>query len=209
MNPRFAAASLAALAWAALLLQLSLSLRLSHANGQGIVQGFLSYLAYFTVLTNLFVALVASRGARMADGGRDLPWRGCAVASILVVGLGYHLLLRNVWDPQGWQKLADVALHYAVPLTALVWWLALPPRARIDTSAPLRWLAWPLAYSVYALIRGELIGSYPYYFIDVGTLGWPRVLGHLAGLLVVFVLVGYVLHGLAHWRRSRTLPLPQ
>jgi hypothetical protein len=209
MPARLAATALALLAWAALLLQLWLSLRLAAGNGQGALGGLVAYFGYFTVLTNLFVALVASRGARMSNGGRELAWRGGAVASIVVVGLGYHLLLRNVWDPQGWQKLADIALHYAVPLAALAWWLALPPRARIPASAPLRWLAWPVAYSVYALLRGELIGSYPYYFIDVGTLGWPRVLAHLGGLLVVFVLVGFAVRAIAHWRRPRTLPLPQ
>lgn len=201
MPARPLAAALAALAWAALLLQLALSLRLSQANGQGVAHGLVAYFGYFTVLSNLFIALVASRGACMADGGRDLAWRGGAVASIVVVGLGYHLLLRNVWDPQGWQKLADIALHYAVPLASLGWWLALPPRARIAARAPLRWLAWPLAYVLYALLRGELIGSYPYYFIDIDALGWTRVLAHLAGLLVVFVLVGYAVRALAHWRQ--------
>ncbi len=201
MNPRIAAGVLAALAWAALLLQLALSLRLSRDNDNGIAHGLVAYFGYFTVLTNLFVALVATRGARMADGGRELAWRGGAIASIVVVGLGYHLLLRNVWDPQGWQKLADIALHSAVPLAALAWWLAMPPRGRIAADAPLRWLLWPVAYTAYALLRGALIGSYPYYFIDVGALGWPRVSLHLAGLLVVFVLVGYAVRALALLRR--------
>lgn len=197
MPARVAAASLALLAWAALALQLWLSLRLAAGNGQGPLHGLVLYLGYFTVLTNLLVALVATRGARMADGGRDLAWRGCAITSILVVGLGYHLLLRHVWDPQGWQKIADIALHYAVPLAALLWWLAVPPRTRAAPAAPLRWLAWPVAYAVYALLRGPLVGSYPYYFIDVGTLGMPRVLAHLAGLLVVFVVAGYLVRLLA------------
>ena len=201
MPVRPAAAGLATLAWAALVLQLWLSLRLAAGNGGGALQGLVAYFGYFTVLSNLFVALVASRGAGMADGGRDLVWRGCAVTSIMVVGLGYHLLLRNVWDPQGWQKLADISLHYAVPLAALSWWLACPPRARIAAIAPLRWLAWPLAYAAYALLRGPLVGSYPYYFIDVGALGVPRVMAHLAGLMVVFVAAGYLLRALAHARQ--------
>ena len=204
MTARAAAAALAALAWTSLLLQLLLTVRLSQANGNGVVAGFLLYLSYFTVLTNLFVALLATSGARLPDGGRALAWRGCAVTAIVVVGLGYHLLLRNVWDPQGWQTLADIPLHYAVPLAALLWWLALPPHGRIASSAPLRWLAWPLAYSIFALLRGEVVGSYPYYFIDVGALGMPRVLAHLAGLLVVFVVVGHLVRLMALARQART-----
>lgn len=200
---RLVSALLAALAWAALGLQLLLSLRLSQQGGHGAAHGLLMYLGYFTVLSNLFVAIVASRAAFAADGGRDLQWRGCAVASIVVVGLGYHLLLRHVWEPQGWQEVADLALHYAVPLAALAWWLALPPRTPIATSAPLRWLLWPVAYGIYALVRGAVVGSYPYYFIDVGALGLPPVLLNLAGLLVVFVLIGYGIRALAEWRRTK------
>ncbi|QDA56828.1 Pr6Pr family membrane protein [Thermomonas aquatica] len=201
MNPRFAAASLAGLAWTALLLQLFLTLRLSIANGNGAVHGLWLYFAYFTVLSNLLVALVASRGALSADGGIDAPWRGAAVTAIVLVGLGYHLLLRNIWNPQGAQWLADVLLHYTVPLAALLWWLALPPCKRIDATAPLRWLLWPAAYSLYALVRGAASGFYPYPFIDATALGMPRVLLNAAGLLLVYVLAGYLLRALAHWRR--------
>lgn len=201
MKPRIAAASLAALAWAALLLQLALSLRLSLDNGNGIARGLWVYLAYFTVLSNLLVAVVASRAALSADGGLDAPWRGCAVTAIGLVGLGYHLLLRNVWNPQGAQWLADVLLHYAVPLAALLWWLALPPRRRLDAAAPWRWLAWPMAYAAYALIRGAATGFYPYPFIDVPSLGLPRVLLNAAGLMLVFVLAAHLLRALAHWRQ--------
>ena len=203
MNPRIAAAMLAALAWTALLLQLFLSLRLSLANGSGIVHGLWTYLAYFTVLTNLLVAVVASRGALAADGGRDAPWRGAAVTAIVLVGLGYHVLLRNIWNPQGAQWLADVLLHYAVPLAALLWWLALPPRLRIDAAAPLRWLAWPAAYAVYALVRGASSGFYPYPFIDVANLGYPRVAMNACGLFAAYAVVACVLIALGRWQARR------
>lgn len=199
--PRLAAGLLAALAWVALLLQLSLSLRLSLANDRGLGDGLWMFFAFFTVLSNLLVAIIASRAARAADGGRDAPWRGCAVTAIALVGLGYHLLLRDIWNPQGAQWLADVLLHYAVPLAALLWWLALPPRGRIDGVAPLRWLLWPVAYAVYALARGAASGFYPYPFIDVTTLGLSRVLLNAAGLLLAFVLAAYLLRALAHWRQ--------
>lgn len=202
MQARAAAAAVAALAWAALLLQLFLTLRLSAANGNGMAHGLWQYLAYFTVLTNLLVATVATRGALSADSGLDLPWRGGAVTAIVLVGLGYHLLLRNVWDPQGAQWLADVSLHYAVPLAALLWWLALPPRRHIAVAAPLRWLLYPAAYALYALVRGAMSGFYPYPFIDVAALGMARVLLNTAVLMLAFVLAAYLLRAWAHWRQD-------
>lgn len=199
---RRTAAALACLASAGVLLQLWLSLNLAASNGNGWWHGLVMYLGYFTVLTNLLVTVVALRAARAPDGGLDHAWRGAAVTSILVVGLAYHLLLRKIWDPQGLQLIADVALHYAVPLAALAWWLALPPRRPLAARLPLHWLAWPLGYSVYALLRGALIGSYPYYFIDATTLGLSRVLLNMAGLSLVFLAMAYAVWGLA-WLRQR------
>ncbi len=126
--------------------------------------------------------------------------------NIALVGLTYHLLLRNVWDPQGLQKVADVTLHYAVPLLVVLhWWLAVPP-ARMAWHAPLAWAIWPLAYLGYALMRGLWLGTYPYPFIDVVELGYPRTLLNALGLLVVFLLVGVAFVALA---RARLNPAPR
>ena len=99
-----APAVLAAVAWIALGLQLLLSLHLTQVNGKPAVDGLIAYLGYFTVLSNLFVALVATDGARREGTPAGLyraSMAGCATTSILVVGLGYHALLRNIWDPHG------------------------------------------------------------------------------------------------------------
>ncbi len=198
------AAALACLAGAGVLLQLGLSLRLGVASGDGWPHGLLMYFGYFTVLTNLLVLLVAMRAARAPDGGLDLARRGAAVASILVVGLAYHLLLRRTWNPEGLQLVADMVLHYAVPLASLAWWLELPPRRALLAPLPLRWLAWPPGYSAYALLRGAVTGLYPYYFIDVGALGLPRVLLNMAGLSLAFLVTAYLVWGVARLRQRRT-----
>jgi hypothetical protein len=199
---------LAALAWSALLLQLALTLRLSAANGTSALDGLVQYFGYFTILSNLFVAVVASAGARGAaeDAPRGLygpAATGCATTAIVVVGLGYHVLLRELWDPQGLQWLADVLLHYAVPVAALAHWWAYPYRQQIDWRAPLAWCAYPVVYFAYALLRGAWLGRYPYPFIDVSALGAVRVAGNAAGLLVVFLSAGYVLVALSRSLHAR------
>jgi hypothetical protein len=201
LTARRVAACLSALTFAALALQLWLSLQLGIGSGQGAWRGVMMYLGYFTVLTNMLVAVVAIRAARTSDGGLDHAWRGAAVASIVMVGLAYHFLLRRIWDPQGAQWVADMALHYAVPVATLGWWLALPPRRPLPASLPLRWLLWPVGYSVYVLLRGRLTGLYPYYFIDVEALGLRQVLLNMAGLSLIFVIMAYLVWGLARWRQ--------
>lgn len=202
---------LAALAWFGLGLQWWLSLQRVVEQGGTPLGGLVVYLGYFTVLTNLLVAVSLSlpllRPNSAAGRWFLRPSVATAVAvNIALVGLTYHLLLRHVWDPQGLQKLADITLHYAVPLLGVLhWWLAVPP-TRMAWHAPLAWATWPLAYLGYALLRGLWLGTYPYPFIDVTLLGYPRSLLNALGLLVVFLLVGLAFVAVA---RGRLRPSPR
>ena len=196
---------LAAIAWFGVLLQLWLSIRLAHANGKTAIDGIVVFLGYFTVLTNLFVALVAmlpllTANSRIGRGFGGPLMRGCATTAILTVGIGYHLLLRNIWNPQGLQWVADMVLHYLVPAATAAYWIGWPPRARLPAWAPLAWTLYPAGYAVYALVRGEVLGAYPYPFIDVGQLGYGPVAVNLLALLAVFVALGFAVRAVAHAR---------
>jgi hypothetical protein len=192
-------------AWLGLGLQLALSIRLTYRSGNpSVTDALIAYFGYFTILTNLFVALVTT--AQLAGGrgawARILATRsvaGCATASILFVCASYHFLLREIWSPQGLQRLADIDLHYAVPFLALLHW-TLSRGARLSGSAPLIWCAYPAAYFAYALIRGAWLETYPYPFIDVSVLGYPRVVINSLVLLAVFVAFGYVVWGIGRGR---------
>lgn len=200
---------LAAVAWFGVLLQFALSLALSKANGYSLAHGSITYFGYFTVLSNLLVAVIASMGLVVPESRAF--WgsvRGCATTAIVLVGIGYHVLLREVWDPQGWQQVADNTLHYVVPLLSLAYWGLFPPRWRLADYAPLAWGAYPVAYFAYVIVRGELIGSYPYYFIDVGELGFATVLTNALAFLLAFVALGFGIRALARLRWSEVVPTP-
>lgn len=188
----------AIIAWAGVLLQFVLSMQLAIANGKGIVGGIISYFGYFTILTNILVALTLSIPliAPTSPLGRFFsgPDIVTAVATaITLVGGAYFFLLRNVWDPQGWQLIADVVLHYVTPMLFLVhWWLSVRRKSLTLSDIP-KWMLYPLAYMGYTLIRGKLIGLYPYYFIDVSALGYPKAIANAMGLLLAYALVAAVL----------------
>lgn len=198
---RISTAVLAMLAWTGVLLQFWLSIRIGMANGKGAAWGITAYFGYFTILTNVFVALAATLPLA-SPGSRAGRWfgrhavRGCAVTAIAGVGIAYHILLRHVWNPQGLQWIADMVLHYLVPIGSLVWWTAFPPE-RVSWKWPLVWCLWPLVYFAYAMLRGHLLRWYPYYFIDVGKLGWREVLVNAAGLAVFFPILGCAVTALA------------
>lgn len=202
---------LAIVAWSAVLLQLWLSVQLGLSNGKSVGGGLVAFLGYFTVLTNIFVALVSTAGA-LSKWPTAPAWLyrpsvvGCATTAILLVGIVYHLLLRNVWSPQGAQLLADNLLHYVVPACAVLHWLLYRRTEHLTAWEPLTWCLYPAAYLVYALARGELLGSYPYPFIDVAALGYPRVLANALGLIVVFAALGFAVLGTGRLVASRRAP---
>ena len=56
---------------------------------------------------------------------------------------------------------------------------------------------------MYALIRGALIGTYPYPFIDVATIGYQRALLNAFGLQLAFIAVGLLFVALGNASNQR------
>ncbi|MEQ8935469.1 MAG: Pr6Pr family membrane protein [Amphiplicatus sp.] len=192
--------AIALLGWYALGLQLWL--RLFDPAPPGPALSLLNFFSYFTILTNILIALsmtfAALPGTRGAAGlFKRTPVRTALTLYIAVVGTVYFLILRHTWDPQGWQLVADRLLHYVIPVLALLDWIFVTPKQGLKPALALRWLSYPAAYGAYVLIRGGIDGFYPYPFLDVSNLGYGRVLINLAVLLAVFTAGGLGLIGLA------------
>lgn len=144
---------------------------------------------YFTVLTNLLVAVLTGLVAMRWRVPGGVAFAG--VLAIVMVGLVYHLLLAGLTDPQALAWWADQGLHTAVPVLTLAWWLVFAPVPR--WQALTGGLIWPVAYLIYALVRGGVTGFWPYPFLDVARLGWGGVALNSVGMVVAFVGVGIVL----------------
>ena len=158
---RIIAAIAALVGWAGLLLQLWLLMR-----NMGPANGLWRFLGFFTILTNIGAAAVATAVAagrtRGLGGARA---RLMAATSILLVGLVYSVALRSLWNPTGLQKVADVALHDATPLLWLALWV-LAPHSHLDWRE-IGWaLLGPLLYVIYAIARGSIEGWYAYWFLN-------------------------------------------
>jgi hypothetical protein len=203
------AAAAALLGWLALVLQLLLSIQLTIANGQGALAGVWTYLGYFTITTNVLVALALTAAAGGPREGFSRffgrPDVHTAIAmSIVIVSAIYNVLLRQLWHPQGWQLAADVTLHDVMPvLFLLYWWLAVP-KATLRWPQVVYWQIYPAAYFAYVLVRGAMNDWYPYPFLDVTTLGYLRVLIDACAVLLIFIAVALLLVALARWQVRRS-----
>ena len=198
---------MALIAWFGVLLQLYLSLNQAHIDGRTLWSGLARYTAYFTVLTNLSVAIVASLPLLIPQSklGRVCSQPivlGCAVTAIAFVGLAYHVLLRHVWDPQGLQLVANYALHYITPISFFIYWVIYPRQLKSGYLLAVQWAVYPAAYLVYSMLRGAMGDTYPYYFIDVNLIGYGQVLINAVALSVIFMLLGTFILWLAKLRQK-------
>jgi uncharacterized membrane protein len=179
----------------ALVLQLVLVVKggrvLSEAYPPSLGDRLLRFVAYFTVESNLLVLVTTARLAR--DPAHDGPWwrvvRIDAVTGIAVTGLVHWFLLRPLLHLDGADLVADRLLHVVVPVLSVVGWLLFGPRPRVDWSACLRALAWPVGWVVVILVSGGWTGWYPYPFLDHRLHGWGHVVVVCAAITALFVVV--------------------
>ncbi|MBD1553984.1 Pr6Pr family membrane protein [Pseudomonas typographi] len=198
MRRRSWIAALAALGWFALALQLYLVLAVRYEVQASLLGGLVHFFSYFTVLSNtlaaaLFTAQASHSNTATAVWLRRPAVAGWVTASILLVGIAYSLLLRSLWQPQGWQWLANELLHDAMPVLCLGFWWWVVPRGHLRAWHVPLWALYPLGYFAFTLLRGASIGVWPYPFVDVSSLGLGRVfinaLGVLAGFLGIATLL--------------------
>jgi hypothetical protein len=182
------AGAVALVALAGLVLQFVFTQIDMQANGATALQASWRFVGYFTILTNMLVMVVL---ARVALGHRlSQSLLAGTTLAIVVVGVVYHLLLADLNPVTGWRRFADQLLHTAVPLLTLLLWIARLPRHALAWSDAPQWLLWPMGYAVYALVRAQFDGFYPYPFLDVAELGWARVGMNGLGMALAFLAAG-------------------
>lgn len=205
------------LAWTALVVQFALNVTSNvDINGvpRSVAMSIVDYFGYFTILTNLLVALVLT-GPMVAPGGawarwaEDLRTTWTTAAAILVVGVAYHVLLSATYDPVGLAAGTDLLFHYVVPALYVGYWIAFTDarEARWTRHAAVLSI-YPTTYFVYLIIRGEFIGTYPYFFVDVGTLGLLGAFRNAMAILAFYLFVAWAIAlvaGRVSRRRAETM----
>jgi hypothetical protein len=194
---------ISAVAAIGIIAQTTLTIFTIIADGHGLGFALIRVSGYFTVWTNVLVVLVCGLIAvgRLPRNTRTgaLIAGGTAYA-IAMVGIIYHILLARQFDPSGLWFFTDNTVHSLTPLAMVGFWLWAGPTHGLRLADGLIWLVWPSAYVIHALGRGAITGWYPYFFLDVGNLGWSATLINVAGLLVVFAVAALAFVALGRLR---------
>ena len=186
---------IAGMAWTALILQFPLMLNNGPATGLSRSMLAVNYFSYFTILSNLLVALSLGISLLFPASSPGAFFSRVRVQSaiavyIFIVGLVYNLVLRQIWSPSGLQLVIDNLLHVTVPLGYMLFWYFFTDRQLMPWSALLPWLVFPALYLLYSLIRGAFTAWYPYPFLNADKLGYLKVGINASGVLLAFLLTG-------------------
>jgi hypothetical protein len=103
-------------------------------------------------------------------------------------GVVYNLLLRSISLDQGrtlpW---SNEVLHLIAPVYVVLVWVLTPGKS------PLRWtsiwaiIGFPLVWAVYTMVRGPIVGFYPYPFLSPAQPG-----GYGAVAVYVVGIAGFI-----------------
>lgn len=183
--------------WAGLGVQLAIMLE-AMALGPALWR----FLGFFTIVTNVLVAVMATRIALGRDTGVSGPAARMAItAAILLVGIAYWFLLAPLWTPTGWQLVADISLHTVQPVLAGALWLAMRDGSLGWRDVP-KAAVWPALYAVYALARGAGDGWYAYWFLNPKDQSLVELLVSIAGLSLLVMAIGAVLVAIDRAQRA-------
>lgn len=123
---------------------------------------------------------------------------------IVLVGLVYHVLLSSTHHPVGGDIIVSLFQHTVIPVLAFLYWLVFADKRGLTYMHSLYWLACPMAYVIFVLLRGAFDASYPYFFLNPTEIGWAGVSGYIVGLGALFYVSGVALVGVSHPLRRDT-----
>ena len=161
---------------------------------------------YFTTLSNVLVMIYFLLELRNKNVINKAFIKGITRISIFTTFAIYHFILSDNGFGGGdisLQWLGSLLLHYVTPFCTAAYWLIFDRKEIIKWREPISWLIFPGAYFIFIVVIAH-IGSffpnqatpYPYFFIDVFSLGWKRVLINVSGAGCFFAAVGYGILGL-------------
>ena len=176
---------MAAVIATAIVAQLSLSVGRAIENGNDVPTVIANFFSFFTILSNATSAVILvwaalwyfTRGTRARAEPRGLAIALASITTYMIVtGLVYNILLRNIELPQGSEPIpwSNETLHVVAPVFLLLDLFLGPLRRRLNWSAVVAIAVFPIVWAVYTLVRGPLVTSpitgnpywYPYPFMD-------------------------------------------
>ena len=134
------------------------------------------------------------------------------VLGILLTFLVFNIMLAGAEgrDPQANWRIGSLLFHVVLPIMYIADWFLFRERRKCRWYYPLVSICFPLGYAVFLLIQAIILKFdssilipttttpliYPYFFVNLDTLGVGGVLTWVGILAVAFAAVGFLFFGL-------------
>lgn len=165
---------------------------------QGAIGRILDYFTYFTIWSNIIVAIVMTMMAFNPSRNSFIfrVVRLDALLMITVTGIIYNAILAGSAKLQGFEVVTNFFNHLLVPIVTVVVWLLVGPRGWINWRIIGASLIIPIVWLVWALARGAVIGAYPYGFLNVAKFGYGTVLINVVGIVIFAIVLCVIFWGI-------------
>jgi hypothetical protein len=169
-----------------------------------------NFFAYLTVQSNMgFVVVSVITGVIGLRGTNDPAWLDTMRASVLSLTVSSGVVFGFLIEQAGARGFridvpwSDQVLHFWLPTIALLDWIIAPGRRRALWRAVVIVLVFTVGWGLVTLVRGPIVGWYPYFFLDPAQVSGPGEF-FLFGALAL-TLFGGISSGLVAISRTRPL----
>jgi hypothetical protein len=177
-----------------------------------------NYFSYFTNESNMAGVAVLLLGAwigvrRISDPRWLVTARMLTTTYVIVSGIVFGLIVTQAGDYNyrivvPW---SSQILHFWIPAYSILEWVVAPGRSRLPWKSLFLVSPYPLLWGGFTMIRGAVIGWYPYFFLDPGQVSGPvefslysgAVLAIIHGIAAVLVWSTRFVPLTERWRRPR------
>jgi hypothetical protein len=179
---------------------------------------FVNFFSFFTILSNAVAAIVLLIGAWFAFTRRaDPDWfnlvRACVVTYMATTFVVYNLLLREIsLDQATTVPWSNEILHVWAPLYLVLDWVLAPGRRHVEWRRLWTIAIFPIAWALYSMIRGAIVGWYPYPFLNPAQdAGYGGVAVYVIAIASFILLVGAGIIALSRtpWPHEPSDSVPQ
>lgn len=148
------------------------------------------YYSFFTVLSNLMLAVsclwLFFNPSCHRFSFKIIRLNG--LVGVIITSIVYNLMLRAIHKPPNdLLKFTNESLHVVIPLLGVLSWLIWGPFRRINFRVIMGSLVCMLVYGIYIFVRGYYTNLYPYPFINVVKIGYPKALFAVGMVFLLFL----------------------
>jgi len=154
-----------------------------------------NYFTYFTNQSNAAGVVVLAVGGvlcfRRSDDPPALETARLLTATYTIIsGVVFGLIVSQAGDYNyrivvPW---SSQLLHFWIPSFVILDWIIAPGRARLPWRRLWLLLIYPTVWGVFTIIRGGIVGWYPYFFLDPSQVSVPwEFAAYSGGILIVIV----------------------